>query len=125
MFNPSNKLVVYCYAAVDFAGLWVQENHQDHICAGSRTTLVVTFSNCHLLWVSKIQTYISLYNLNYEYVTLYHYVRELLPLKSLIKYVINNLGIDSEKFNFVSISTVYEEYNLLLHYISSEGLPTA
>ena len=42
---------------------------------------------------------------------LYHSVRALLLLKSLIKEVIYNLGIDSEKLNFVTISTVYEENN--------------
>ena len=51
VFNPSKKLVVDCYADADFAGLWGHEDHQDHICARSRTGFVVTFSNCHLLWV--------------------------------------------------------------------------
>ena len=40
-----------------------------------------------------------------------HSVRALLPLKSLIKEVINNLGIDSENLKFVSSSTIYE-YNI-------------
>ena len=40
-----------------------------------------------------------------------HSVRALLPLKSLIKEVIYNLGIDSEKLNFVPSSTIYEENN--------------
>ena len=38
-------------------------------------------------------------------------VRALLPLKSLIKEVIDNLGIDSENLKFVSSSTVYEVNN--------------
>ena len=42
---------------------------------------------------------------------LYHYIKGLLPLKSLITEVIENLVIDSEKLNFVSISTVYEYNN--------------
>ena len=40
-----------------------------------------------------------------------YYVRELLPLKSLIKEVIYNLGIDSKKMKFVSISNVYADNN--------------
>ena len=56
VFNPSKKLVVDCCADADFAGLWGHEDHQDHICARSRTGFVVTFANCHLLWVSKLQT---------------------------------------------------------------------
>ena len=38
-----------------------------------------------------------------------HSVQALLPLKSLIKEVIDNLVIDSEKMKFVSISTIYED----------------
>ena len=40
-----------------------------------------------------------------------HSVKALLPLKSLIKEVIDNLGIDSEKLKFVSSSTIYEDNN--------------
>ena len=40
-----------------------------------------------------------------------HSVRALLPLKSLIKELIDNLGIYSEKLKFVSSSTVYEDNN--------------
>ena len=40
-----------------------------------------------------------------------HSVKELLPLKILIKEVSNKLGIDSEKLKFVSSSNVYEENN--------------
>ena len=84
-----------CYAGADFAGLWGHEDPQDPICARSITGFVVTISNCPLLWVSKLQTWIALSNLHSEYVALYHSVRALLPLKILIKKVIYNLGIDS------------------------------
>ena len=40
-----------------------------------------------------------------------HSIRALIPLKSLFKEVIDNLGIDSEKLKFVSSSTVYEDNN--------------
>ena len=87
------------------------EDPQDPICARSRTGFVVTFSNCPLLWVSKLQTKIAFSNIHSEYVSLSHYVRALLPLKSLIKEVIDNLGIDSENLKFVSSSTIYEYNN--------------
>ena len=77
--------MVDCYADADFAGLWGHEDPQDPICARSRTGFVVTFANCTLLWVSKLQTYIALSTLHSEYVALSHYVIALLPLKSLIK----------------------------------------
>ena len=103
MFIPSKKLVVDCYACADFAGLWGHEDPQDPIYARSRTVFVVTFANCPLLWVSKLQTEIALSNLNFEYVVLSHSVRALLPLKSLIKEVIDKLQIltiNSQVFNY-------------------------
>ena len=72
---------------------------------------MITFANCPLLWVSNLQTDIYLSALHSKYVALSHSVRALLPLKSLIKEVIENLGIDSEKLKFVSISTIYEDNN--------------
>ena len=72
---------------------------------------MVTFYNFPLLWVSKIQTGISLSTLHSEYVALSHSVRALLLLKSFIKEVIYNLGIDSENLKFVSSSIIYEDNN--------------
>ena len=40
-----------------------------------------------------------------------HSVRALIHLKSLIKEVIDNLGINCENLKFVSSSTVYEDNN--------------
>ena len=40
-----------------------------------------------------------------------HSIRALLPLKNLIKELIDNLRIDSEKLKFVSSSTIYEDNN--------------
>ena len=94
VFNPSKKFVVDFYADADFSGLWGHEDPQDPIFARSRTGFVVTFANCPLLWVSKLQTDIALSTLHSEYVALSHSVRALLPLNSLIKEVIDNLGID-------------------------------
>ena len=59
--------------------------------------------------MSKLQTEISLYTLHSDYMALSHYVRSLIPLKSLINEVIDNLVIDSEKLKFVSRLTIYEE----------------
>ena len=111
VFNTPKTLVTNCFADADFAGLWGDENPQDPIYAGSRTVFVVTFSNFPLLWVSKQQIDISISTLHYEYVALSHSVKSLLPLKSLIKEEIDNLGIDSEKLKFVSSSTIYEDNN--------------
>ena len=74
VFNSSKKMVVDCYSDADFAGLWGYEYPQDSIFTRSRTVFVVTFANCPLLWVSKLQTYIALSELHSEYVALSHSV---------------------------------------------------
>ena len=63
------------YADAYFAGLWGHEDPQDPMCDRSRNGFVVTFAYCPLLWVSKIQTYVALSTLHYEYVALSHSVR--------------------------------------------------
>ena len=103
--------MVDCYDDEYFVGLWGHKNTQQHICVRSRILFVVTFDNCPLLWVSKIQTWIALSTIHSEYVVLSNSVRALLPLKSITKEVIDNLVIDSEKLKFLSISTVYDENN--------------
>ena len=95
MFYLSNIMVVDCYADADFAGLCRHENTQDHNCDSNRNMFVVNFSYFTLLWVSKLKTYIDLSKLTYEYVAFSHSVRAILPLKILIKEVIDNLVIDS------------------------------
>ena len=56
VFNPFKKLMLGFYADADFPGLWGHEDPQDPICSRSRTVFVVTFSNCPLLRISKLQT---------------------------------------------------------------------
>ena len=67
---------------IGIAGLWGNEDPQDPICARSRTGFMVTFDNCPLLWVSKLQTEIDLSTLHSEYVALSQSVRALLPFLS-------------------------------------------
>ena len=75
VFNPSNKLVVDFYADAYFTGMWVHENPQNPICDTSITVFAVIFSKIPLLWVSKLQTYISLSTIHSDYVALSHSFR--------------------------------------------------
>ena len=114
--------MVDCYADANFVGLWGHENTQGSICAGSRTGFLVNFSNCPLLWVSKTQTDIALSTLHSEYVSLSHSFRALLTLNIIIKEVIYNLGIDSEKMKFVSSSTIYKYNNRAIVVTTSPSI---
>ena len=95
----------------NLVGRWGHENPQDPICASSRNELEVVFPYCLLFWVSKLQIYIALFTRNYDYVALYHYVKDLLPMKSLIEEVIDNLVFYSKNLKLVSRATFYEGNN--------------
>ena len=55
---------------------------------------------------------------------LFHSIRALLPLKSLIKEVVENLGIDSEKLKFLSGSIFYEDNNGAIIVATSQRITT-
>ena len=75
--------------------------------------------------MSKLQTEIALSTLHSEYVELSHSVRILLSLKSLIKEVIDNLGIDCENLKFLSSSTIYEDNNRAKFVATSPRMTTS
>ena len=72
---------------------------------------MLTFAGCPILWVSKLQTEIALSTLHAEYVALSQSLRDLLPVKELVKELLQGMGIDSGKLKFVSKSTVFEDKN--------------
>ena len=53
-----------------------------------------------IVGVKSTNIYISLYMLYSYYVEFFHYVRDLPPLKILIKEFIDNLALDSENLEF-------------------------
>ena len=82
ILKPSKKLQVDCYADADFAGLYSVEESQDVTSVKSRTEYVITFADCPILWVSKLQTEIALSTFHAEYVALSQSLRDLLPIKN-------------------------------------------
>jgi len=110
VLRPSKQLQVDCYADADFAGLFSVEDPKDMISVKSRTGYVITFTDCPILWVSKLQTEITLSTLHAEHVALSQSLRDLLPIKNLIGEVMENFSVD-KKIKFISKSTVYEDNN--------------
>ena len=109
ILNPSSKFQVDCYVDSDFAGLYGHEDSDDPICAKSRTGYVITFANCPIIWVSKLQTESALSTLHAEYVALSQSLRDLLPFKELAKTIINGLGLDNSYLRVVTKSSVFED----------------
>ena len=110
ILKPSKTLQVDCYADANFAGLYPVEEPQDSTSVKSRTGYVITFADCPILWVSKLQTEIALSTLHAEYVALSQSLRDLLPIKNLIGEVMKHFNLDKD-IKFISKSTVYEDNN--------------
>ena len=57
---PSKEKWLDCYIDADFMGIWDMADSDDTSSVKSRTGYVITFANCPVLWVSKLQTEITL-----------------------------------------------------------------
>lgn len=76
-FDANKHIGIDCYPDADFAGLWHHEDSQDPHCVRSRTGYVICIANCPILWVSKLQSEISLSTMEAEYVTLSNACKDL------------------------------------------------
>lgn len=107
---PSKNFSVDCYVDADFAGLYVYENDQDPVCAKLRSGYIMYVADCPISWGSKLQTEIASSTMEAEYVALSVAMRELIPLRRLVR-----LACDTVfgKGNYESrlYSSVFEDNN--------------
>jgi hypothetical protein len=95
--DPALTLDMYCDA--DFAGLWQSEDNQDAVCVKSRTGYVLTLGG-----------FPPLSNLENEYISLAQGMRDLIPMRRLLKEVLTSLGAIGDGAAIVK-STVFEDNN--------------
>eukprot|EP00957_Ditylum_brightwellii_P150949 11494150-Ditylum_brightwellii.AAC.1 len=62
--NMKEMLQVNCFADADFAGFFSVDDPQDVTSVRSRTSYVLTFAVCPILWVSKLQTEVAVSTLH-------------------------------------------------------------
>ena len=105
----------------DFAGLYNFEDGQYPMCVKSRTGYVIRLGGCPLVWVSKLQREISLSTLEAEYIALSTAMRDLLPMKDLLKEVITKMSL-KDNSNTIMKSTVFEDNNGALQLALSPKL---
>ncbi len=109
-FVPTKEMELDCYVDADFAGLWNYESDQDPVCVKSRTGYVITLGGCPVTWVSKLQTEIALSTLEAEYIALSTAMRDLLPMRRVLREVGEKLKLDFAKPALVH-STIFEDNN--------------
>ncbi len=83
---PTKTKSFECYVDASHAGDWKQQSAaNDPVTAKSRTGYVITYADCPIVWVSKLQTEIALSTTEAEYIALSMATREILPMLTLIK----------------------------------------
>ena len=85
ILSPDPKKGITCYVDADFAGGYCNETKDHPISVYSRTGYVLVYFGCPLIWVSKLQSEISLSTVEAEYVALSQAMRDVIPFIDLVK----------------------------------------
>lgn len=110
IMRPTKELKIDCFVDADFAGLWGVEDPDDPISVKSRTGYILTLGNCPLLWVSKLQSEISLSTMESEYVALSTAMRDVLPMRRLVTAVAKAIT-GEDQVESIAHSDVFEDNN--------------
>jgi hypothetical protein len=82
--SPDSSKGIQCYVDADFASGWNASDCEDPSSVYSRTGYVIMFAGCSVVWVSKLQTEVTLSTTEAEYIALRQAMRDLIPLLSLL-----------------------------------------
>ena len=112
MIHPTNNWKIDCYVDADFCGLWGSEDPNDPLVAKSSTGYILMLAGCPLMWVSKLQSEVSVSvsTMMAEYVALSQAISNLLPLKRLVKEVAK-VVTGNENVRVVTKSDVFKDNN--------------
>ena len=90
----TDELKMDVYVDSDFMGLHGKEKRTDPACAKSRAGHVILLNGCPIIWSSKLMDTIALSTMMAEYYALSAAMREVLPLRSLVKVVAKGCGLE-------------------------------
>ena len=86
ILDPDAEQSLKVYVDADFCGSYQRITAMDDIStAKSRTGYIVQYCNCPIVWVSKLQTLVTLSTTEAEYVALSHSLRDTFPIMNLLK----------------------------------------
>ena len=119
ILKPSDpeKLKMDVYVDSDFMGLYGKEKRNDPVNVKSRTGYVICINGCPVIWASKLQESIALSTMMAEYYALSTAMREVIPLRELVKVVAKECGLSS-KCMATFKTTVWED-NMGAHSLAN------
>eukprot|EP00957_Ditylum_brightwellii_P210736 15365327-Ditylum_brightwellii.AAC.3 len=85
VYEPDPNLGIQCSVDADFAGSWSKADADNPESAMSRTSFVIMYAGCPVLWQSKLKTEIALSTVEAEYIALSSAMREVIPFMSLLE----------------------------------------
>jgi len=117
--KKASSLQLDCFCDADFAGLYSQDPHTSLSSAKSRGAYIIKLSGCPLIWKSQLIPTICLSTAESEYYALSQSMRVLLPIRSTLIEMINNISFPSHLKVFNNqITTTTHEDNTSANYIN-------
>ena len=112
MYSVPKDLHINCFVDADFGGLYNRDPHDDPSSAKSRTGYIISIGGCYLLCKSQLQTSIALSTAESEYYALSQATRTVLPIRSLLIEILNNIDVpESLRLTDSTLSTTFHEDN--------------
>jgi hypothetical protein len=85
IYKPDKSKELECYINADFAGGWLQADAENSENVLSCTGYVLMYTNCPILWVSRLQTEIALGTAEAECIALSQLIHNVILLITLLK----------------------------------------
>ena len=109
ILKPSDDPRVDCYVDADFGGLFAVEDKQESVSVKSRNGYVITYRGAPLLWVSKMQTQVALSTMEAEYIALSQSMRDLIPIREVLKEIMTIVFNKSPDITYHSHSKAFAD----------------
>jgi hypothetical protein len=84
IIKPSSLHNLDCFVDTDLAGSWTISTAELPSSIKSRTSYVINFASCPILWCSKLQTEVALSTTEAEYIALSQSTWDLIPMCGLL-----------------------------------------
>ena len=110
IFRPDKTRSIDTYVDALFAGEWNTTWSDEPSSVMSRTGYIMLYTNCPIIWTSKLQTEISLSTTESEYIAFSQSLRDVIPLIELLREL--SMSVLFEPNTPVIHCTMHEDNNV-------------